>query len=123
MTDLLSILLFTGAVVLPVSWVLVCLAASQWIAEKWRLNRSTFSPSFYVMITTFNMSTMTTIVTISMMTSKTTITSSTVIFRHTMRLTEKLRGGKRKQSQGEGLLQVSSHNEVFNMIERKEIAN
>ena len=38
----------------------------------------------------------------------TTITSSTVIFRHTMRLTEKLRGGKRKQSQGEGLLQVSS---------------
>ena len=39
MTDLLSILLFTGAVVLPISWVLVCLAASQWIAEKWRLNR------------------------------------------------------------------------------------
>ena len=27
--------------------------------------------------------------------------------RHTMRLTERLRGGKRKQSQGEGLLQVT----------------
>ena len=103
MTDLLSILLFTGAVVLPVSWVLVCLAASQWIAEKWRLNRSTSSPSFPIMITTINMTIITTIVT-----STTTITSSTVIFRHTMRLTEKLRGGKRKQSQGEGLLQVSS---------------
>jgi len=70
MTDLLSILLFTGAVVLPISWVLVCLAASQWIAEKWRLNR------------------------------------------HTMRLTERLRGGKRKQSQGEGLLQDGCMEEV-----------
>ena len=99
MTDLLSILLFTGAVVLPVSWVLVCLAASQWIAEKWRLNRSTSSPSFPIMITTINM---------TIMTPTSTKSSSTVIFRHTMRLTEKLRGGKRKQSQGEGLLQVTS---------------
>ena len=29
-----------------------------------------------------------------------------MMIRHTMRLTERLRGGKRKQSQGEGLLQV-----------------
>jgi len=32
--------------------------------------------------------------------------------RHTMRLTERLRGGKRKQSQGEGLLQDGCMEEV-----------
>jgi hypothetical protein len=51
-----------AAVLLPISWLLVCLAASGWIAEKWRLNR------------------------------------------RAMRLTERLQGGKRKQSQAEELL-------------------
>ena len=29
------------AILLPVSWLLVCLAASSWIAEKWRGNAGT----------------------------------------------------------------------------------
>ena len=39
MEDPLSSLLLAAGIILPVSWLLVCLAASQWIAEKLSRNR------------------------------------------------------------------------------------